>query len=499
MLAHGRSHDVVDGVGLLARGVDLDTGRAVLVRIAGADAAAFEREVGVLRGLSRRPEVPSVRALTDGAVRVCVMSWPDGSSIEALLEAGLRVSEGQVRLILERTLSALVAFGALSPAVRHRALHVGNVFVSEQGRIQLIDFARATDRRDDGSAIVSARPGYGMPAGRPASSAAEDLYAVGALAAHLLTRVAPDELPAAPTGTPDFRAFADVGPELARFVDRLLAAGTRAGFASALAALRALHPAPTRFGTVAVALSSATLALAVAAGAAAAASLLRPPKPAPPALVVQKLQAPIWPAVHIDTSPTGAELWIDGAQLGTAPFSTLLEPGRHQVEARLARHRTVTQLVQVGEREHTLVLALAPTPRPAPKPVVEEARHVPRLWPTPREPTPEEIEAARERARLHAAGNELVHQIGLQTALRACKAPSDSCGDVASQAVTLQLTVHGTDLLVDDVGGMTPTARCVERIIEERVAAPADVEGLRGTVRVQLAPAFSVNGWNWRR
>lgn len=500
VIAKHRGHDVIDGIGLLAKGLDLETREAVLVRIAGTEHAVFERELAVLRGLARRRDVPMVRAQVRGIPHAFVMSWPEGHAVDALLEAGYRVNEAQVAVVVRHLLSLLAELGALSPSVHHRALHAGNVFIADGGRVHLIDFARATDTRHDGVGAVSARPGYALPEGRRSSPAAEDLYAVGVLAVHLLTRVAPDEQATTSSGAPDFRACADVGDAFARFLDRLLASGTRAGFASASDALRALDGAPARATPVMYAAAAGFLALMAAATAGAAVQQLwhsaapAPPAPLPPMV----LQAAPQAELRIETTPSGAELWIDGVQSGTAPLSTVVTLGSHRVEARLARHRSAVQTIDLDARAHSLLLALAPaaTTKPAPK-HVDEQRYTPRLVPLP-EPSPEQLEQARERARLAGLGNELARRIAQQAALRACRPPSDACGDATVQALTLEIQVQGDKVMVNRADQASALAACVQRVIEERVRAPDGADGLLGSVRVTVAPTIQAMSWGWR-
>ncbi len=503
IIAKDRGHDVVDGVGLLAKGLDLERGEPVLVRIAGTERSLFEREIAVLRGLAGRRDLPTVRAHEPGVPHVCVMSWPQGHTVDALLDAGYRVTEAQVAVVVRRLLATLAELGALSPSVHHRALHPGNVFIADGGRVQLMDFARATDTRADDDGVVAARPGYALPAGRARSPAAEDLYAVGVLAAQLLTRVPADQLPIGKSGAPDLGAITDVSSPVGRVLDRLLASGTRAGFTSAAEALRALDPVPSRVLPVLYAAAAAFFALVTAATAGAVGYLLwrTQPTPAPlPPLVVQAAPpAEVRAELRVETTPSGAELWIDGVPSGTTPLSMVLPPGGHRVEARLARYRTAVQTVELDARGHTVLLALAPAAiaKPAPRPD-DDVRRMPRIMPLPA-PTAEELEAARERARLYELGNELARRIAAQTALGACRPPSDACGDATVHAVTLEVAVEGAKVIVADIGAASGGAPCAERVIEARVAPPEGADGLRGTVRVVLAPAVSASGWGWRR
>jgi hypothetical protein len=62
------------------------------------------------------------------------------------------------------------------------------------------------------------------------------------------------------------------------------------------------------------------------------------PAPAPanstPVLVTVQSPAPVQASVTVDSTPTGADIEIDGAFVGSTPSTVTLAPGKHQVEVK---------------------------------------------------------------------------------------------------------------------------------------------------------------------
>ncbi|MCC7074001.1 MAG: hypothetical protein IT383_22020 [Deltaproteobacteria bacterium] len=66
------------------------------------------------------------------------------------------------------------------------------------------------------------------------------------------------------------------------------------------------------------------------------------------------------------------------------------------------------------------------------------------------------------------------------------------------QALTLEIQVQGDKVMVNRADQASAMAACVQRVIEERVRAPDGADGLRGSVRVTVAPTIQAMGWGWR-
>ena len=62
--------------------------------------------------------------------------------------------------------------------------------------------------------------------------------------------------------------------------------------------------------------------------------------------------------VELDSNPRGAQVFVDGVDMGTTPISErlILTPGAHEIEARLDGHKSVTRSVRVSSGDELSVL-----------------------------------------------------------------------------------------------------------------------------------------------
>ena len=198
-----------------------------------------EREVRVLRQLSH-PGVPRyVEAFRSRSGRyasqVLVMELIEGHTLAEEREVRRYGVLDVVELVQE--LAGILAYlHGLSPPVIHRDLKPANIMRRAQGGLVLIDFGLVRDTviatlggtREVGSL------GYQAPeqfAGDPVPSS--DLYGLGAVAVHLITRRDPHELVRSLYEPMRWRKHAAVPDEVAALIDRLVAPEPGDRFASA--------------------------------------------------------------------------------------------------------------------------------------------------------------------------------------------------------------------------------------------------------------------------
>ncbi len=300
--------DEVEGAAPLFDGVDLKEDRKVVLRVAGPDhAPRLEREATVLRGVNVSG-VPKVVALEQVDGIGSVLALEDvGVPLERTLLDGLRTDGARVRGLLRGALRILVELHALSPPVFHRHLHSGTLTWDGQHGVGLRDFARATDTLEDHATDrVLPRAGF-FPQASDVTPAQVDLYGLGAVAIHVLSRRTPDSL-AVLNGIPDFRAHVTVDEPLVAWLERLLAVGTRRGFSTAREALDALpgEPAAQRPQTPLFPLLAAAGVVVLGAGALITALTLgeRPPRTVITAPVVPVEPPPVAPPPTPPTPPS---------------------------------------------------------------------------------------------------------------------------------------------------------------------------------------------------
>lgn len=165
----------------------------------------FEREAQVLKQL-KHPRIPQYgdyfaveRDAGNGLPWFgLVQEYIPGNSIQQLLKQGKRFTEEESRKIAKEILEILIYLHELSPPVLHRDIKPSNLILGDDGQVYLVDFGAVQDRAtaEGVTFTVVGTSGYAPPEqlwGR--AVAASDLYAMGATLIHLLTGIAPADLP----------------------------------------------------------------------------------------------------------------------------------------------------------------------------------------------------------------------------------------------------------------------------------------------------------------
>jgi serine/threonine protein kinase len=165
----------------------------------------FEREAQILQALNHS-RIPRYRDYFDidkdtgGGVPwfALVQDYIPGFSLQELIEQGKRFTENEVRSLLTELLEILIYLHELKPPVLHRDIKPSNLILGADDRIYLIDFGAVQAQAavtgmtftivgTSGYAPLEQFWGRAVPA--------SDLYALGATLIHLLTGIAPADLP----------------------------------------------------------------------------------------------------------------------------------------------------------------------------------------------------------------------------------------------------------------------------------------------------------------
>ncbi|MEQ8969948.1 MAG: type IV pilin-like G/H family protein [Coleofasciculus sp. C1-SOL-03] len=165
----------------------------------------FEREAQVLKNINH-PRIPryldyfSVDEEEGTGLRwfALVQDYIPGQSLQQLLDQGKLFSAHQVRCFAEEILTILTDLHELSPPIIHRDIKPSNLILGKNNQIYLVDFGAVQDKaKAEGVTFtVVGTSGYTPPEqlwGRAVP--ASDLYALGATLIHLLTGIAPANLP----------------------------------------------------------------------------------------------------------------------------------------------------------------------------------------------------------------------------------------------------------------------------------------------------------------
>jgi len=209
----------------------------------------FEREAQVLQHLNH-PRIPDYRSsftiekqLGEGLPWFgLVQDYITGDSLQTLLDQGKRFTEAEVCQIAESILEIIIYLHELSPPVFHRDIKPSNVILSQDGQIYLVDFGAVQDRAtaEGVTFTVVGTSGYAPPEqffGKvvPAS----DLYALGATLIHLLTGIAPADLPQHQMRL-QFRDCVNLTPKFAQWLECLTEPAPERRFTGARQALLSL-------------------------------------------------------------------------------------------------------------------------------------------------------------------------------------------------------------------------------------------------------------------
>jgi serine/threonine protein kinase len=214
------------------------------------DIKLFEREATVLKNL-QHPRIPSYQdAFTLDAIESSDLPWfglvqeyLPGTSLDKLLEGDTRITEKQARAIAIETLQILIYLHELNPAVLHRDIKPSNLLLGEDKHIYLIDFGAVQNRVKAERTTMTVVGTYGytpLEQFRGQTVPASDLYALGATLIHLLTGIAPAELPQKQLRI-QFADLVQLSPSFQGWLKMLVEPALEHRFSTARQALEALQ------------------------------------------------------------------------------------------------------------------------------------------------------------------------------------------------------------------------------------------------------------------
>lgn len=242
------------GVATTYAAKDINTGEQVAIKVLSLQHITdwkilelFEREAKILAQLNhsaipRYIDYFEINTPENSAFYIVRQIAP-GKSLAELVDTGWRTNEREVREIAIQILSTLVYLHSLTPAIFHRDIKPQNIIYHNQ-RVYLIDFGSITNIYQNtiarGSTIVGTF-GYMAPeqfSGK--TSAASDLYSVGATLLFLLLHRSPTELSRERLKI-NFRNQIQISNQFADWLEKILEPDAAARFQSANSALNALN------------------------------------------------------------------------------------------------------------------------------------------------------------------------------------------------------------------------------------------------------------------
>lgn len=242
------------GVATTYAAKDINTGEQVAIKVLSLQHITdwkilelFEREAKILAQLNhssipRYIDYFEINTPENRAFYI-VREIAPGKSLAELVDNGWRTNEREVREIAIQILSVLVYLHGLTPPIFHRDIKPQNIIYHNQ-QVYLIDFGSITNIYQNtiarGSTIVGTF-GYMAPeqfSGK--TSAASDLYSVGATLLFLLSHRSPTELPRERLKI-NFRNKVQISNQFADWLEKMLEPDTEVRFSEANQALNALN------------------------------------------------------------------------------------------------------------------------------------------------------------------------------------------------------------------------------------------------------------------
>src|SRR5512136_2988086 len=214
------------GMGSVYRAVDENLGVEVAVKdnlfTTEEYARQFRREAVILAGL-RHPNLPRVtdHFVISGKGQYLVMDYIEGDDLRQRMERVELVPEEEVITIGAAVCDALTYLGSRNPPIIHRDIKPGNVKITPQGHIYLVDFGLAKTLLGAQATTTGARamtPGYSPPEqyGTARTDQRSDIFSLGATLYAALTGATPEDALARAMDQADLTSIRKHNPRISR-------------------------------------------------------------------------------------------------------------------------------------------------------------------------------------------------------------------------------------------------------------------------------------------
>ena len=214
------------GMGAVYHAIDENLGVAVAVKenlfLTDEYARQFQREASILAGLrhSNLPRVGDYFTL-QGQGQYLIMDYIEGEDVRMRLERLKQLPEKDVVIIGVLICDALAYLHTRKPPVVHRDIKPGNIKVTPEGEVILVDFGLAKIMSRDEATTTGARamtPGYSPPEqyGTARTDPRSDIYSLGATLYASLTAMIPEDGLARSTGKVELTPIRTLLPKVNR-------------------------------------------------------------------------------------------------------------------------------------------------------------------------------------------------------------------------------------------------------------------------------------------
>jgi serine/threonine protein kinase len=214
------------GMGSVYRAVDENLGVEVAVKdnlfTTDEYARQFRREATILASL-RHPNLPRVtdHFVIQGQGQYLVMDYIEGEDLRQRMDRVGLIPEDDAIVIGAAICDALTYLDSLNPSIVHRDIKPGNVKITPQGQIFLVDFGLAKILYGSQATTTGARamtPGYSPPEqyGTARTDNRSDIFSLGATLYAALTGVIPEDALSRAMGQGDLTPIRKHNPKISK-------------------------------------------------------------------------------------------------------------------------------------------------------------------------------------------------------------------------------------------------------------------------------------------
>ncbi|NPV84727.1 MAG: serine/threonine-protein kinase [Anaerolineae bacterium] len=216
------------GMGSVYRAIDEHLGISVAVKenlfLSDDYARQFQREASILANLRHHnlPRVGDYFAIP-GQGQYLIMEYIDGEDLRQRIERLGKIPEREVILIGIIICNALSYLHSRTSSVVHRDIKPGNIKITPEGEVVLVDFGLAKVMQGTQTTTTGARamtPGYSPPEqyGTARTDARSDIYSLGATLYAALSGTIPEDGLARATGKTKLTPLRQLEPDVSRKV-----------------------------------------------------------------------------------------------------------------------------------------------------------------------------------------------------------------------------------------------------------------------------------------
>lgn len=214
------------GMGSVYQAMDENLGISVAVKenlfLTDEYARQFQREANILASL-RHPNLPRVGDYftIPGQGQYLIMDYIDGEDLRQRIERLGTLPEDEVILIGIAICDALHYLHTRTPPIIHRDIKPGNIKITPEGQIALVDFGLAKVMSGNQQTTTGARamtPGYSPPEqyGTAPTDPRTDIYSLGATLYACLTGTIPEDGLSRATGKAELTPVREFAPKTSR-------------------------------------------------------------------------------------------------------------------------------------------------------------------------------------------------------------------------------------------------------------------------------------------